>query len=122
MWIFSLAGGSSGSGRDALTMVFRALVSVCCVVSLFNVRLANALHEGPTLSPLTSPVLPLPAEFPPFHRKHLAPQQAEAPLHSPRYSRLVASVHPPTSSRFSKPSNVQSPGAGLVDIAPTQSN
>ncbi|KAJ4905483.1 Protein kinase superfamily protein [Raphanus sativus] len=120
MWIFSLAGGSSGSGRDALTMVFRALVSVCCVVSLFNVRLANALHEGPTLSPLTSPVLPLPAEFPPFHRKHLAPQQAEAPLHSPRYSRLVASVHPPTSSRFSKPSNVQSPGAGLVDIAPTQ--
>ncbi|KAL0845806.1 hypothetical protein Bca101_019052 [Brassica carinata] len=121
MLIFSLAG-FSGSRRDVLMMVLRALVSVYCVVSLFNVQLANALHEGPTLSPSTSPDLPLPAEFPPFHRKHLAPQQAEAPLHPPRFSRLVASVHPPTSSRFSKPSNVQSPGAGLVDIAPAQSS
>ncbi|KAL0712216.1 hypothetical protein Bca4012_019194 [Brassica carinata] len=121
MSIFSLAG-FSGSRRDVLMMVLRALVSVYCVVSLFNVQLANALHEGPTLSPSTSPDLPLAAEFPPFHRKHLAPQQAEAPLHPPRFSRLVASVHPPTSSRFSKPSNVQSPGAGLVDIAPAQSS
>ncbi|KAF8077216.1 hypothetical protein N665_1055s0002 [Sinapis alba] len=46
----------------------------------------------------------------------------EAPQHPPRYSRLVDSVHPPTSFGFSKPSNVQSPGAGLVDIAPTHSS
>ncbi|CAF2125674.1 unnamed protein product [Brassica napus] len=132
MSIFSLAS-SSGSQRDVLIMVLRALVSVYCVVSLFNIQLADALHEGvaisPNLSPSTSPEMPLPAEFPPFHRKHLAPQQAEAPLHPPRYSRLVASVHPPTSSRFSKPSVKRnalspggSPGAGLVDIAPTQSS
>lgn len=123
----------TGSQRDVLIMVLRALVSVYCVVSLFNIQLADALHEGvaisPNLSPSTSPEMPLPAEFPPFHRKHLAPQQAEAPLHPPRYSRLVASVHPPTSSRFSKPSVKRnalspggSPGAGLVDIAPTQSS
>ncbi|CAH2072035.1 unnamed protein product, partial [Thlaspi arvense] len=109
-------------------MVLRALVSVYCAVSLVNVQSADALLPvSPTLSPSTSLGildLPLPAEF---HRKHLAPQESEAPRHPPRYSRLVASVHPPTStgSHFSKPSmqrSAQSPGAGLVDIAPTQSS
>lgn len=108
--------------------MLRALVSVYCVVSVVSVHLADALYEGllisPTFPPSTSPAipdLPLPAEFPQFHRKHLAPEQTEAP----RYSRLVASVHPPTSSHFSKPSmkrNTHSPGAGLVDISPTQSS
>lgn len=111
-------------------MALKALVSVYCVVSLVSVQLADALYEGLPISPTFSPSpaipeLPLPAEFPQFHRKHLAPEQTEAPQHPPRYSRLVASVHPPTSSHFSKPSmkrNAQSPGAGLVDIAPTQSS
>lgn len=121
-----------GSQRDVLIMALKAMVFVYCVVSLFSVRLVDAQHEAlpisPTLSPSTSPAisdLPLPAEFPRFHRKYFAPQQAEAPQYPPPYSRLVASVHPPTNSHFSKPSmkkNAQSPGAGLVDIAPAQSS
>lgn len=113
-------------------MALKALVCVYYVVSLVSVQLADALYEGlpisPAVSPLTSPVipdLPLPAEFPQFHRKYFAPQQAEAPQRPPRYSRLVASVHPPTSSPFSKPSmkrNAHSPGVGLVDMAPAQSS
>lgn len=110
-------------------MVLKAVISVYCLVSLVSVQLADALYEGLPISPTFSPSpaipdLPLAVEFPQFHRKHLAPEQTEAPQHPPRYSRLVASVHPPTSSHFSKPSmkrNARSPGAGLVDIAPTQS-
>lgn len=120
-----------GSQRDILRMALKAVLFVYCVVSLVSVQLADAQHEGlpisPTLSPSTSPAisdLPLPAEFPRFHRKYFSPQQTEAPEHPPPFSRLVASVHPPTNSHFSKPSmkkNAQSPGAGLVDIAPAQS-
>lgn len=121
-----------GSQRDILIMALKAVVFVYCVVSLVSVQFADALYEGlpvsPALSPSTSPAipdLPLPAEFPRFHRKYFAPQQAEAPQYPPPYSRLVTSVHPPTSSHFSKPSmkrNAQSPGAGLVDIPPAQSS
>ncbi|XP_010429034.1 PREDICTED: proline-rich receptor-like protein kinase PERK15 [Camelina sativa] len=131
MEIFSLAS-SSGSQRDILIMALKSVVFGYCVVSLVSVQFAAALYEGltvsPTLSPSTSqatPDLPLPTDYPRFHRKYFAPQQAEAPQYPPPYSRLVASVHPPTSSHFSKPSvkkNAQSPGAGLVDISPGQSS